>query len=177
MTTGFAILVIIFGFIVLLYGNRLALFGAAVGALLGLAIVRFLPGAQAGFLWMLVPIGLAIFFAFGGAFIKGIISLVTLVFGALAGGAIVLSLLDVFGVDAGFMGWILALVGAIIGAILVSRFKDWAIIILAAIVGALLVVRGTQMLLPSIQGAIASLIGLVLAGGAIAYHGGLLGKK
>jgi predicted MFS family arabinose efflux permease len=95
----------------------------------------------------------------------------------LAGGAIVLSLLDVFGVDAGFMGWILALVGAIIGAILVSRFKDWAIIILAAIVGALLVVRGTQMLLPSIQGAIASLIGLVLAGGAIAYHGGLLGKK
>ena len=175
--TGFAILVIVFGFIVLLYGNRLALFGAAVGALLGLAILRFLPGAQGGFLWILVPVGLAIFFAFGGVFIKGIISLVTLAFGALAGGAIVLSLIDMFGMDAGFMGWILALVGAVIGAMLVSRFKDWAIIILAALLGAMLIVRGTQMLLPWIQGTVASLIGLVLPGGAIAYHGGFFRKK
>jgi hypothetical protein len=38
------IVFIILGLVVLGYGSRLAIFGAGVGALLGIAIVRILPG-------------------------------------------------------------------------------------------------------------------------------------
>jgi hypothetical protein len=171
-----SIIVILLGLVVLAYGNRLALFAAGVGALLGLAFLRFLPWTLESLLWLIVPVGLAILFALGAGLAKGIIGLVTLALGALAGGAITLAVLDLFGLDWGLANWILALVGAVIGAGLASRFKEWTVIILAAIVGALLCVRGLQMLIPSLDGTIASLIGLVLAGGAIAYHGGWLGK-
>jgi hypothetical protein len=65
----------------------------------------------------------------------------------------------------------------VIGAMLVTRFKDWAVIVLAAVVGALLSVRGLQLLLPAIQGTLATLIVLVLAGGGIAYHRGFIGGR
>jgi hypothetical protein len=76
------------------------------------------------------------------------------------------------------MDWILALTGAVTGIILIGRFKDWAFIGLAAFVGALLTVRGLQILMPFMQGFIGTLLGVVLAGGSIAYHGGFLsGRK
>lgn len=172
-----AIILIALGLIVLVYGTRLALFGAGVGALLGIGILRLLPGAQESLLWLALPIGLAILFAVGAGLVKGMVGLITLALGALAGGAITLALLDLFGIDLGFIDWILALVGAIIGAGFLSRFKDWTIIVLASLVGALLTVRGLQLLVPFVQGFIASLIGLVLAGAGIAYHGGWIGGK
>jgi hypothetical protein len=172
-----AIIFIILGLIVLGFGSRLAIFGAGVGALLGIGILRILPGDQSSLWWAIVPIGLAILFAFGAGIAKGFITLITLAFGALAGGAITLAILDLFGLDWGVMNWLLALVGAVIGAAVTSRFKNWAIIILASLVGALLTTRGLQMLIPSLSGAIGSLIGLVLAGLGIAYQGGLFGKK
>jgi hypothetical protein len=49
--------------------------------------------------------------------------------------------------------------------------------VIAAVVGALLTVRGLQLLLPSLQGAVATLIALVLAGGGIAYQGGWIGER
>ena len=170
-----AFVLIVLGLVVLVYGTRLTLFGAGVGALLGLAILRILPGAQESLLWLIVPIGLAILFALGAGLAKGLIGLVTLALGALAGGAIVLAVLDLFGLDFGLMNWLLALVGAVIGAGFLSRFKEWTIIVLAAVVGALLTVRGLQMLIPFVQGSIATLIGVLLAGGGIAYHAGWLG--
>jgi len=75
------------------------------------------------------------------------------------------------------MDWILALVGAVIGVIVVERFKEWAFIALAALVGALLTVRGLQMLAPFMQGFVGTLLGLVLAGVSFAYHGGFLGGR
>jgi hypothetical protein len=172
-----AVILIALGIIVLLFGNRLALFGAGVGALLGLGIVRILPGVQESLIWLAVPAGLAILFAVGAGFAKGLISLITLALGALAGGAIVLAVLDLFGLDWGLMNWILALVGAVIGAGLGSRFKDWAVIFLAGVVGALLCMRGLQIIFPSLDGAIATLMGVILAGAGIAYHGGLIGQR
>lgn len=174
---GVALIFIVLGLIVLVAGNRLALLGAGVGALLGVWLVSILPGTQSSLWWLIVPTGLAILFALGAGIAKGFIALIALALGALAGGFIVLSVLDLFGLDLGLMNWILALVGAVIGAGLMSRFQDWAIIILAALVGALLAVRGLQMLIPAIQGLAATLLGVVLAGGAIAYHGGLLGRR
>jgi hypothetical protein len=174
--TAFALIVIAMGLVVLVFGNRLVLLGAGIGTLLGVGILRWLPGDQASLWWWIVPIGMAILFGIGGGLVKGLISIISLAFGALAGGAIVLAVLDLFGLDLGLVNWLLALVGAVIGAMLMSRFKDWAVIILAAVVGALLAVRGLQMLVPSIQGVIASLLGLLLAGGGIYYHG-FYGKK
>ena len=148
-----------------------------VGALLGITLLRIFPGTQESLLWWLLPIGLSILFAIGAGFAKGFIKLVTLALGALAGGLIVLGVLDLFGLDWGIVNWILAILGATLGAGLMSRFEDWAMIILVALVGAILTTRGLQMLIPFVQGALASIIGLVLFAGSLAYHGGIFGKK
>jgi hypothetical protein len=174
--TVFAILVIVLGLMILGFGKRMWLFGAGVGAVVGLAILRFLPGAQDNWFGLLVVVGLAILFAIGSGIAKGFIGLITLALGALAGGAIVLLVLDMFGLDWGLVNWLLALVGAVIGAGILSRFKDWAIILLAALVGALLCTRGLQLLIPSIDGLFASLITVVLVVASIVYQGGLLKK-
>jgi hypothetical protein len=172
-----SIIFIVLGLLVLAFGSRLALFGAGVGALLGIGILSILPGTQTGWIWWIIPIGLAILFAIGAGIAKGFIGLISLALGALAGGAITLGLLNLLGLDWGLVNWLLALVGAVIGAGLMSRFKNWAVIILAAVVGALLCTRGLQMMIPSLGGSIGSLIGLVLAGAGIAFQGGLFGKK
>jgi len=173
----YALIVIVLGLVLLGFGKRMWLFGAGVGAVVGLALLRFLPGAQDGWLGFLVVFGLAILFAIGSGIAKGFIGLITLALGALAGGAIVMVVLDLFSLDWGLVNWLLALVGAVIGAGVMSKFKDWAIIILAALVGALLCTRGLQLLVPSLDGLIASLITVVLAGASILYQGGLLTKK
>ena len=171
-----SIIVIVLGLMLLGFGKRMWLFGAGVGAVVGLALLQFLPGAQDNWFGFLVVFGLAMLFAAGSGIAKRFISLITLALGALAGGAIVLILLDMFSLDWGLVNWLLALVGAVIGAGVMSRFKDWAIIILAAGVGALLCTRGLQMLIPSLTGVLLSLLTVVLFGVSVFYQGGFLGK-
>jgi hypothetical protein len=168
----FAILVIALGIFILVVGNRLALIGAGVGALLGIGILRFLPGGQDSLWWWIIPVGLAALFMIGAVIFKGFIRLVTLAIGAVAGSAIILAALDLLGLNFGLIDWILALVGAVIGVIIIQRYKEWAFIAMAALVGALLTVRGLQMLVPLMQGLFETLITLVLAGVSFAYHGG-----
>jgi hypothetical protein len=172
-----ALLLIGSGLAVLAFGSRLAVLGAGIGALLGIGLLRLLPGMQDSAIWLIVPIGLAIVGAMGTAFMKGLVNIIMLALGVLAGAAIALALLDLFGLNFGLVDWVLALVGGVIGAIVVGRFKSWAVIVIAAVVGALLTVRGLQLLLPSLQGAVATLIALVLAGGGIAYQGGWIGER
>jgi hypothetical protein len=177
----FPILLIAVGVAVLALGRRLAVMGAAVGFLLGVGLLGLFPGSSGPLITFGVPIALALLGFFAAAFAKGLIDVVVLVLGALAGAAIVLAFLDLFGFDAGLMRWLLAVVGGVVGLILIRRArrgsKDWGIIILAGLVGALLVVRGLTMLLPSLQDAISTLIVIVLAGGSIAYQGGFLGGR
>ncbi|NTU86388.1 MAG: hypothetical protein HGA45_44835 [Chloroflexales bacterium] len=52
--------------------------------------------------------------------------------------------------------WALALVGGCVGAVLVNRFKDWAVIILARLVGSVLTMRGISILLPGLDGLLAT---------------------
>ncbi|OGN88699.1 MAG: hypothetical protein A2Y88_13640 [Chloroflexi bacterium RBG_13_48_10] len=172
----FALIVIVLGLMLLGFGKRMWLFGAGVGAVVGLALLSLLPGAQDNWFGLILTVGLAILFAVGSGIAKGLISLITLALGALAGGAIVLVVLDMLGLDWGLVDWLLALIGAVIGAGLASKFKDWAIILLAAIVGALLCTRGLQMLIPSLDGFILSLITVVLFGVSLVYQGGFLKK-
>jgi hypothetical protein len=177
----FPLLLIVIGIAVLALGKRLAVLGAAVGALLGVGLLKLFPGDPGPWITLGVPIALALVGFFGAAFAKGLIDIIVLVLGALAGAAIVLGFLDLFNVDAGLMRWLLAVVGGVVGLILMRRGRkgsqDWGIIILAGLVGALLVTRGLTILLPVLQGVSGTLIVIVLAGVSIAFQGGKLGKR
>lgn len=172
----FPVLVIAIGIVVLVFGKRLSVLGGAVGALLGVVLLRFSPGSSDPFLMLLIPILLGVIGFLVAGFAKGIVDIVLLVLGALAGAAILGGFLDLFNLSSGLLYLILVVIGGVIGLILVRRFKIWAMIILAGLIGGLLVTRGLTVWMPFLQGALGSLIVLVLAGGSIAYQGGLVGK-
>jgi hypothetical protein len=173
----FPILVIAIGIAVLAFGKRLAVLGAAVGALLGLALLHLFGGSSDPLLMLLVPILLAVIGFFVAGFAKGIVAIVLLVLGALAGAAIVLGFLDLFRLNFGLLDWLLAIVGGVVGLILVRRYKDWALIILAGVIGGLLVTRGLTVWLPFLEGALGTLLVIVLAGGDIAFQGGFFARR
>lgn len=179
MNIMFPVLIIAIGIAVLVFGKRLAVMGAAVGALLGVGLLRLLniPLTDV-LLTLLIPGLLAVIGFFVAGFAKGIINIVLLVLGALAGAAIVLAFLDLFRINAGLLDWILAIVGGVVGLILVRRYHDWALIILAGVIGGLLVTRGLSAWLPFLNDSlVGTLLVLVLAGGSIVYEGGFLGKR
>lgn len=176
----FPILVIAIGIAVLVLGKRLAVLGAAVGALVGLGLLKVFPGIDNTIVqWVLVG-GLTVLGAVGGGFARGFVSIIILVIGALAGAGVVLGVFDLLNIDAGLLKWLLAVLGGVTGFVLINRARrgsqDWGIIILAALVGALLVARGLGLLLPNFDNLLRSLVVLVLAGASIVYQGGLLGR-
>jgi len=174
---AFPIFLLLVGALMLVFGNRLALFGGVVGALLGIGILLLLPGSKENLAWLLIPVGLSMLFALGTGIVKGLISLITLAFGALAGGALVLALLDRFNLDYGSMNWVFILIGAVIGAGLMSRFKAWAVVVMAAILGALLCTRGLQMVFPFLDSKITDIIAVILAVASVAFHGGFFRRE
>ncbi len=177
----FPVLLILVGLAVLAFGRRLSVLGAAVGALLGVGLLHFLPGSAEPWLQIAAVGGLAVIgFLFAG-FARGIVDIVILVLSALAGAAIVLGVLDLFNLNFGLLDWLLAVVGGVVAVVVIRRFrrgtKDWGLIALAGLIGALLVTRGLAIWLPSLQGPIGTLLVIVLAGGSIAYQGGLLPQR
>ncbi len=173
----FPILLIAIGIAVLVFGKRLAVLGAAVGALLGVALLSLLSPSGGLLIQLLLVGALALVGFFVAGFAKGIVNLVLLVLGALAGAAIVIVFLGLFSITAGLFVWVLAVAGGVVGLIMVQRYKGWAMIILAGLIGGLLVERGLANWLPVLQGALGTLLVLVLAAGAIVYQGGFLGKR
>jgi hypothetical protein len=176
MDVLFPVLIVAIGIAVLLLGKRLAVLGAAVGALLGVVLLRLLNIPVTDLLLtLLIPGLLAIIGFFVAGFAKALVRIVLLVVGALAGAAIVLAFFDLFNIS-GLLVWLLAVVGGVVGLIMVRRYHDWALIILAGLIGGLLVTRGLSAWLPFLQGAIGTLLVIVLAGGSIVYEGGFLNK-
>ncbi len=180
----FPVALIAIGVAVLVFGRRLAILGAAVGALLGVVLLGLFTAS--GDLWLQLAFvgGLAVLGFFVAGFARGIVDIVLLVMGALGGAAITLGILDLLGMtDPGLTRWLFAVVGGAIGLILMRRFRrgsrDWGIIILASLIGALLVTRGLTALLPFLQETIwRSLLFVVLAGAGFVYQGGFLaGRK
>jgi hypothetical protein len=171
----FPVLLIAIGIAVLLFGKRLAVLGAAVGALLGVGLLRLFPDPST-LVMLLIPGTLAVIGFFVAGFAKGIVKIVILVMGALAGAAIVLAVLDLFSISTGALDWLLAIVGGVVGLILVRRYDEMAMIVLAGLIGGLLVTRGLTVWLPSLEGALGTLIVIVLAGASIVYQGGFLNK-
>lgn len=170
----YPVLVIAIGLVVLVLGKRLSILGAAVGALLGVALVSLFPSASDPFTLIIVPLLLGVIGFFAVSFAKGIINIVILVLGVLAGAAIALAFLELFTPQPGLLGWFFMAAGGVIGFILTNRFKDWAVLILAGLIGGLLVTRGLAVWLPFLSGAVGTLLTLALAGLGVAYQGGYL---
>ena len=175
----FPVMVIALGIVVLALGKRLAVLGAAVGALLGVGLLRLFNVPLTDLLLsLLIPGLLAVIGFFVAGFAKGIVSIVLLVMGALGGAAIVLAFLDLFQISSGLLDWLLAVVGGVVGLILVRRYKEWAMIVLSGLIGALLVTRGLSAWLPTLKdGVFGTLLVIVLAGVSIAFQGGIFGKR
>ena len=173
----YPVLVIAIGLVVLVLGKRLSILGAAVGALLGVALVSLFPSASDPFTVIIVPLLLGVIGFFAVSFAKGIINIVILVLGVLAGAGIVLGFLELFTIQFGLLGWFLVAAGGVAGFILVQKFKNWAVLILAGLIGGLLVTRGLSVWLPFLSGAVGTLLTLALAGLGVAYQGGYLKLK
>jgi hypothetical protein len=171
----FPIMVIAIGLAVLAFGRRLAVLGAAVGALLGIGLLSLFPGSATPLSIILIPGLLAVLGGLLAGLTKGIVNIVLIVLGALAGASIVLGFLDLFQIDSILLGWLFAVVGGVIGVIMVQRFKDLAMTILAGLVGALLVTRGLTDWMAFLSGFLGTIIVVVLAGAGIAYQGGFIG--
>jgi hypothetical protein len=174
----YPLLLVVLGVVVLLLGRRLAVLGAAVGAILGVAFLH-LFSVQADPLFTFgVVIGLAVagFFLAGAA--KGIVNIVLVVLCALAGAAIVIGFIDLFNFSIGRgMELLFAAVGALAGWMVYRRFNDGAMIILSAIIGALLIMRGLTTWLPSLDGALGTLLAIVIAGAGIGVQSGYFAKR
>ncbi len=177
MNVMFPVLIIAIGIAVLVAGKRLAVMGAAVGALLGVGLLYLLniPVTDV-LLTLLIPGSLAVIGFFVAGFAKGIVNIVLLVVGALAGAAIVLAFFNLFNIGSTLLVWILAVVGGVVGLIMVRRYHDWAMLIFSGVVGGLLITRGLGVWLSFLQGAIGTLLVIVLAGGSIVLQGGFLNK-
>ncbi len=169
IATGLTLLVL--GVLVWLYGDRLWLLGAGAGALLGIGLLNHLPRLADGVTGFVLVAGLAILLGILGLLGRAFGGLIVMVIGFVAGGGLTIGLIDTLGMDMGFLAWLLALVGGVLGAALCVRFFDWSLIILASVVGSMLLVRGlTVALLPSLAGTLGGLIVLALTVLGILYH-------
>ncbi len=125
----FPILVIAIGIAVLVFGKRLAVLGAAVGALVGVGLLSLFSASGDPLLQLGLVVLLAVLGALAGGFARGLVDIVILVLGVLAGAAIVLGFLNLFNIGPGLLNWLLAAVGGIVGFILMRRSrkgsKDW----------------------------------------------------
>ena len=171
MTLWTGLILLALGVFVWLFGNRMWLLGAGAGALLGMGLIRLLSIDPSGALALIMVAGLAILFGVLGFIGKAFAGLLAMIIGFIAGGGITLAVLEVLGMNAGLIAWILALIGGVVGALIFARFLNWALIIFASLLGSTLIVRGVMAaLMPQLVGALGGVIILVLTGAGIFYH-------
>ena len=157
-----AVIRFLVGGILLALGRQLFwFFVAAAGFVVGLNLAtRFLAGRPD---WLVILIALAA--GLVGALLAVFVQQLAVgVAGFVIGGFIAVSLLDAFNLSAGRLTWLVYLVAAVIGAILVLALFDWALIVLSSLAGAMLMVNALS-LPPALQ--VLTFLGLVVAGIAI----------
>ena len=170
MTLFTGLLLLALGVVVWLFGNRMWLLGAGAGALLGIGLVNLLNISGATLI-LIIVVGLAILLGVLGFIGKGFAAILAMIIGFIAGGAVTLGFLDIFGASTGFLAWILALIGGVIGAVIFRRFLNWALIIFASLLGSMLIVRGVMAgIFPQLVGAFGTLLVVVLTAAGIFYH-------
>jgi hypothetical protein len=134
---------ILLGAIVLILGRKLYwLFVAVAGFVLGMALApRFISG---GSQWVILVIALAA--GLLGALLAVFLQQAALaVAGFIGGGYVGYVLAGMMGWEAGRLLWVPALIGAIVGVVLVVALFEWALIILSSLIGAGLIVEATRL--------------------------------
>lgn len=133
---------IVLGGALLVLGRRLFwLFVAAIGFLTGLRFAAGLFGDQSE--WLGVVLGVILGVA--GAGLAVLFQRLAIgVAGFLAGAYVLLSVLEIFGLEGSTWTLVALLAGGIGGAVLMYIIFDWALIVLSSIAGANLVLEGLQ---------------------------------
>jgi hypothetical protein len=163
-----ALLRILAGLALLTLGRRLFwLFVGLVGFAAGIVLAtQFVQGPD----WMVLVVAL-------GAGLVGVVFALVLqqaavaLAGFLAGGYVVMSVLNGIGWDGGGSHWALywglVIVGGIAAAALVLALFEWALIILSSLTGAILIVQTIQLetLLAAILTAVLFIVGVVIQAG------------
>ena len=124
---------ILAGIALLIAGRRLFwLFVGLIGFISGIQMAtRFFPGQPE---WMILAIALTA--GVLGALIAFFLQWLAIgLAGFSAGAYIVASLLGVSGVGTSGIGWLLIVIGGILGVLLIIVLFDWALIILSSLVG------------------------------------------
>ncbi len=163
-----ALLTILAGLALLTLGRRLFwLFVGLIGFAAGIVLAtQFVQGPE----WMVLIIALAAGLI-GVLFALVLQQAAVALAGFIAGGYIVMSVLNGLGLDpAGTywaLYWALIIVGGIVGAALVLALFEWALIILSSLVGALLIVQTINpgALLAAILTAVLFVVGVAIQAG------------
>ncbi|MFL7793585.1 MAG: hypothetical protein AB8I69_15695 [Anaerolineae bacterium] len=138
------VLRILVGVALLLIGRKLFwLFVAAIGFLVTMdLVVRLFPGSVtltavlAGLAAGVIGALLAVFLQQAAVGVAGF----------LAGGYIILSLMEAFGLgEMTILAWVFAIAGGIAGLILALALLDWALVVLSSLSGAALIVQSVNL--------------------------------
>jgi hypothetical protein len=165
-----ALTMLALGVFVWLFGNRMWLLGAGAGALLGFALLNWVPSLNTGWLGFFIVAGLAVLFGVLGFIGKAFTKLIAMVVGFIGAGALAVAFMGMLNLDLGLFTWLVALVAGLVGAMVLSRFINWGLIIFASLFGSMLVVRGAMPFLSFLTGTIGSIVVVVLTILGIFYH-------
>jgi hypothetical protein len=145
------VLKVLIGIVLLLVGRKLFwLFVAAMGFVVAMDLmVRLFPGPEAGAVTLVALVAGLVAGVIGALLAIFLQQVAVGVAGFLAGGYIVLNLLDVFGLgEMTVLAWVLALVGAVVGLIIALALLEWALIVLSSLSGAGLIAQSMDLSRP-----------------------------
>lgn len=160
---------VILGGILLVAGRKLFwLFVGAIGFITGMQLASGFAQTSEG-LAIIIGLVLGLVFALLAIFLQRIAIAIA---GFFAGGYVLTVLAAMLGLDFGGFGWIIYVIGGILGVILVSLLFDWALITLSSLAGASLVVQGLfpQSGIGGLIFFIIFVIGLVIQGSVLRYE-------
>jgi hypothetical protein len=161
---------LLIGLALLLLGRKLFwLFVAVAGFVLGLVIAPLFLSGQPDWVVLLVAIGAGILGALLAVLVQEIAVAVA---GFIFGGYALLSVLELASLNPGEWGWIVFIIGGIIGAALVLYLFDPALIVLSSLAGASLVSQALTLDPP-----VDLVVLVVLAAVGIAVQSGLLRRE
>ena len=134
------VLSILIGIALLLLGRKLFwLFVAAIGFVVAMdLVVRLFPDSA-----LLIAVLAGLLAGVVGALLAVFLQRVAVgVVGFLAGGYVILSLMEAFGLgEMTILAWVFAVAGGVVGLILALALLDWALIVLSSLSGAALIAR------------------------------------
>lgn len=130
---------ILIGLLLLILGRQLYwLFVGGVGFITAINLVSYGTSSMPVWLMLIIALGAGLVGALLAIFLQEVAVGLA---GFLAGGSVVLSLLEMFTTHMPALTWIPVLLGAVIGLIVAVAFFDWALILLSSLSGASLLAR------------------------------------